>query len=170
MKPEQRVDKNLILKYFNYNPKDGSLIDLRTNREAGGLSNSRGKLYRRVRVGGTKILCHRIIFFLMNGKFPDNFVDHINGDSLDNRWENLRECTHMDNMRNCRLRSNNNTGIFGVTWRDRGTRTVCIARITNPIGGKRENLYEGLDFFEACCRRKSAENHMKYHDNHGKRY
>lgn len=43
-------------------------------------------------------------------------VDHINGDGLDNRRENLRVCTHAENTRNKRMLSANTTGLKGVSW------------------------------------------------------
>jgi hypothetical protein len=60
---------------------------------------------------GKRIRMHRLI---MNA--PDGVnVDHINGDKLDCRKENLRPCTIMQNNRNGKLRKNSTTGYIGVT-------------------------------------------------------
>ncbi|SRR6266403_1282493 len=43
-------------------------------------------------------------------------VDHKNHDTLDNRKENLRKCTHAKNCRNRKKHQNNTSGRKGVTW------------------------------------------------------
>jgi hypothetical protein len=58
-------------------------------------------------------------------------VDHINGDKLDNRKENLRVCTHSENMKNIKiLRSNNTSGFKGVHKH----RNKYVVNISNGSG------------------------------------
>jgi len=49
---------------------------------------------------------------------PENgfFVDHINGDGLDNRRQNLRVVTHAQNLMNQRRSAANTSGVKGVSW------------------------------------------------------
>lgn len=60
------------------------------------------------------IYMHRLIMKPKKGQF----VDHKNGNKLDNRRNNLRICTKSDNVRNSKiLRKNNTSGYKGVYWR-----------------------------------------------------
>ncbi len=65
------------------------------------------------RVGGKlkTVYLHRLI---LPSTVDCPFVDHVNGDSSDARKENLRLCTHSQNMRNTKLRIDNSTGQKGV--------------------------------------------------------
>jgi len=57
-----------------------------------------------------RIYLHRVILDAPAGVL----VDHRNGDRSDNTRENIRTCTHAENMRNSKVRKNNKLGIKGV--------------------------------------------------------
>ena len=93
---------------------------------------------------------------------PDGLViDHINGDTMDDSYENLRACTSADNSRN--RMCNSNLLIPGIVVQKNGLYTAYIGFNYRSI---RLGLFD--DFFEACCARKSAENKLGFHENHGR--
>lgn len=64
------------------------------------------------RTGGRLLPMHEVICPCPEGMQPD----HINGDHLDNRDENLRPATHQKNMMNRGPQKNNKSGYKGVSW------------------------------------------------------
>lgn len=75
-------------------------------------SFDREKFYFHKRTGKKiKITLHRFIM----GLPKDGYVDHINGNTLDNRKINLRICSNGANLRKGRLRLNNKTGHTGIS-------------------------------------------------------
>ena len=70
-----------------------------------------------VRTTGTQgsIFMHRMICELLGYNLEQLKVDHINGDTLDNRRQNLRVCDNQGNCRNTRRRPIRiNGGVIGV--------------------------------------------------------
>lgn len=68
--------------------------------------------YARAYKDGKSIKMHRIIM-----SPPATLeVDHINGNPLDNRRENLRIVTHAQNQANRTINSNNSSGYKGVSF------------------------------------------------------
>lgn len=61
---------------------------------------------------------HILAWLYCYGVLPDGPLDHINGDRLDNRIENLRVVTKEQNQHNRKLNTNSGTGVKGVTRRN----------------------------------------------------
>jgi len=73
--------------------------------------------YRNVYIKGGEYKVHRIVWAMCNNKnIPDGFdVDHIDGDKTNNRADNLRLATTLQNQGNAKKRRDNTTGFKGVS-------------------------------------------------------
>ncbi len=67
--------------------------------------------YATTRIDNQRVLMHRFLL----GTAPDLDVDHINGNGLDNRRENLREVSTALNAQNAQLSRANTTGVKGIS-------------------------------------------------------
>lgn len=75
--------------------------------------------YRRVRVDGKYYYVHRIIWWLYTNKeIPEDlFIDHIDGDRINNSIENLRLASSTENQYN-KFRQVNSTSKYKGVWFD----------------------------------------------------
>jgi hypothetical protein len=111
--------------------------------------------YMRVGIDGKARLAHQVVWLLFYGKPAGEDIDHLNGNGLDNRIKNLRIAPQLINAKNCRMRSNNMSGVTGVSWfavakKWRGG--VRVNRKYNHIG-----LYANLADAEAAVREFRAK-------------
>lgn len=112
---------------------------------------------------GRPVKAHRVIWALVHGEWPVE-VDHINGDPADNRLVNLRAVSHAVNGRNLKRKSNNTSGVCGVTQRPSGR-----WRATITVGGRETTLGTFDTIGEAAQARRDAEARHGFHQNHGRR-
>lgn len=122
-----------------------------------------GRGYKTGAIFGRPYLSHRVIYALYHGYWPGE-IDHKNHNRSDNRIENLREVTHIENHKNRSLNSTNTSGFNGVSFNKRNKK--WMARIRH----EGESRYLGLftDIASAIAARKAANIKYGYHENHGK--
>ena len=109
-----------IRRRVHYDPLTGKMTWLRAKAngikpgtEVGGV-NAQG--YRSFSCRQHVIKVHRLAFAFTHGRWPEPYCDHINGDKLDNRACNLRECSPFQSAQNRCLFKNSKSGIKGVSW------------------------------------------------------
>lgn len=77
-----------------------------------GTRNNNG--YRTITYQGHVYSQHRLAWFYVTGEWPLEFIDHIDGNPHNNKWDNLRQASHAENMRNRKRKFDSHTGIKGV--------------------------------------------------------
>ena len=91
---------------------------------AGGVSTGG---YCVLHIDGAKRYAHILAYLYANGTYH-RFIDHIDGNRLNNRISNLRPCTMSQNIANSGKRKSNTSGYKGVHWDRQKNR--WIAQIT----------------------------------------
>jgi hypothetical protein len=107
-----------LREYLDYEPETGVLrwrkrasARVLAGAVAGSLSAT-GYLY--IQFKGTQTAVHRVAFALHHDRWPHPVCDHIDGNKLNNRASNLRECSALNNQHNRRVSRNNSSGVKGV--------------------------------------------------------
>jgi hypothetical protein len=125
-----------------------------------------GNLYRKVGSTNDRYVCaqvnnerygvHQLVFLMHHGYMPQH-VDHIDGNGFNNKIENLRASTPMQNQMNSKLRKSNTSGVKGVNWHTASNKWIVRMR----CNGDRMYLgaYEDLELAELVA--NEARN--KYH-------
>lgn len=99
-------------------------------------SHNRNTGYREIWIGERRYSSHRLAYFWMVGEWPAETVDHVNLDSLDDRWCNLRHATQADQCANRGLNSRNKSGFKGVSMNSATGQWYASIK----VNGKSKNL------------------------------
>jgi len=106
---------------------------------------------------------HRIIF-LVNGTVltKEDVVDHLDGNPLNNKIENLRVTSQSTNMRNAKQSSANSTGVTGVSYTHRTNKhPVYIATWYETTGKLKTKEFSTYGYGEKTAFRLACEYRQK---------
>ena len=74
--------------------------------------------YYRIKINRKEYLLHRLAYYYITGIDPaENEVDHKNGDTLENKFKNLRLGNDTNTSQNQKKFKNNTSGFKGVVWK-----------------------------------------------------
>lgn len=134
----------------------------RVGKPVGSRTQSNDKSYWAVGLSNDYVrityLLHRVIWVMKNGSVdPDNDIDHIDGDRLNNKIDNLRECSKSDNSRNLRKKANNTSGVTNVSRQQTKTSDGFRACVINQEGVVLRkfysvNKYGESNAFDLACK------------------
>lgn len=109
------------------------------------------------------LICSRIIFLLYYGYLTEHkTIDHIDGNSLNNKINNLREITLFENSHNRKKPKNNTSGNKGVSWNK--SIKMWIVR----IGYKNKRYYFGCYKNKKDAIKVAIEARKKLHGEFGR--
>lgn len=81
---------------------------------------SAGKGYHKIYIKGENMLASRVVWVLANGGWPENQIDHIDNNKLNNHPSNLRDVTNGQNQMSKKRQMTGVSQYIGVTARPYG--------------------------------------------------
>jgi len=120
---QRNIEISALHEWLIYDPTSGILTwrkrgipkwDAKWAGRIAGSLHSTG--HWRVTVAYRRYYAHRIAWAMTHGKWPEQQVDHRDGDRLNNRICNLRLATNGENQQNVAIKKSNKSGFVGVVW------------------------------------------------------
>lgn len=106
-----------------------------------------------------KYLGHRLAWLYMMDQWPSALVDHVDLDSANNRWSNLRAATKSQNSANRLAQRNSRSGVKGVYWNPECRKwgaTICLNYKRAHLG-LFDNIEDASRAYENAARERFGE-------------
>ena len=117
MKYKELPSLEVVLREVEYDSETGEFtykLGKQGRYKRGGIAKQK---YKRLRIAGKQYTAHRIAWLIHYGEDPrEMMVDHISGDTSDNRIDNLRLVTNKQNTWNRRKRNGLQMIRHGNRW------------------------------------------------------
>lgn len=159
------LDPKRLRQMLDYHPETGIMVwrgcskyhRSMNGKEAGHpIPSQSGKLYWKVSIDGKKYNRSRLAFAWMTGRWPLHCIDHIDGNSENDRWVNLREATVTENAWNHKRRAKKAALPMGV-------RSLPSGRFAARIAVNRKMIHLGsFDTPEAASREYQKAREVHY--------
>lgn len=131
------------------------------------IANFSGDGYLAGRVNNVMVTAHVAAWTIVHGEWPSGQIDHINGDRLNNRIDNLRVVSSLENSCNRAKSSGKTSRFIGVSWtKSKGKWHAYI----NTDHNKTQHLGYFESEEDAAAARLAVQRTLpQFHDNHGQR-
>lgn len=157
------ITQERLKELFDY--QNGQLIwkvkKARANKGdiAGCNALAKGIMYRQTKIDGKQYRVHCLVFLLHHGYLP-NLIDHIDGNGLNNRIENLRATNARNNALNSKLKSSNTSTSKNVYWNSQRRKWMVQA----IVDGKQKyfGLYDDLELADLVATEVRSKFHGQF--------
>lgn len=119
--------------------------------------------YLTTSIFGVRFQVHRLVWMMFNGVIPDDlFIDHIDGDGVNNRLLNLRLATYTENNRNSASRGGKSK-YKGVYWFKRDSKWQAQLQ----VGDKKQHIgyFDNEEDAAEAYKRAASEIHKDFFHN-----
>ena len=166
----QILTQDLLKELIHYEPLIGIFTRLKSKQiyKIGLIKTTPSKWgYFVIYVLGKQYKAHRLAWLYMTGKWPNNHIDHINRNKIDNRFLNLREADDSNNNKNMGLKKVNTSGYKGVHYYKARSNWMAAIR----ADGKRKFLgyvktaKEAGNAYDNYAKANHGEFYYKYGEN-----
>lgn len=104
------IEPSAVRDLFRYMEGRLYFMAYRRDKPAGAM----GREYWCITINRRRYFAHRLVWAYFNGAWPEHEIDHIDGDKLNNRIENLRDVPRRTNKQNTRRANRGNAGLLGT--------------------------------------------------------
>lgn len=148
------VEHRQLLLLLRYDPDAGIFVWLRDGRrfkegEVAGYTCDANP-YIRIGLGYRSYLAHVLAWFYVTQQWPSDEIDHRDRNPSNNKWVNLREASHQQNLGNNSLNVRNSTSYKGVSLAIKGSR-LFRAKISNKDLGMFLTAEEAAEAYDKAA-------------------
>lgn len=127
------MNQQYLKDLLNYDPITGNFYWKAVRRGASKKRIAGAKTrvgYVQIMIDGKYYLAHRLAWLYTHGTFPNTMIDHINGMKCDNRIQNLRQVSHIQNQHNyIKPNKNNKANLLGAFYSQKTNKwfsRICV--------------------------------------------